>query len=70
MPLRRRGRDQMKVVDVKNPLDLREKSDQEPEVSAGHPYQTRYQFRDQLSVRDAMQHDSTNVGIFSPSLRR
>lgn len=41
----------MKVVYAENPLDLGEKSGQEPEVSAGHPYQTRYHFRDQLFVR-------------------
>jgi hypothetical protein len=28
----------MKVVDTENPLDLSEKSGQEPEVSACHPY--------------------------------
>jgi hypothetical protein len=33
------GRDQMKVVDAENPLDLSEKSGQEPEVSAGHAYE-------------------------------
>jgi hypothetical protein len=45
------GRDQMKVVDAENPLDLSEKSGQEPEVSAGHPYEACYHFRDQLFVR-------------------
>ena len=38
----------MKVVDAENPLDLSEKSGQEPEVSTGHPYEACYHFRDQL----------------------
>ncbi len=46
------GRDQMKVVDAENPLDLSEKSGQEPEVSASHPYETLYRFQDQLCVRN------------------
>ena len=41
----------MKVVDTENPLDLSEKSGQEAEVSAGHPYEACYHFRDQLLVR-------------------
>jgi hypothetical protein len=41
----------MKVVDTENPLDLSEKSGQEPEVSAGHPNEARYHFRHQLFVR-------------------
>lgn len=36
----------MKVVDAENPLDLSENAGQEPEISANHPYETRYHFRD------------------------
>jgi hypothetical protein len=31
--------DEVKVVNLENPFDLGEESSQEPEISAGHPYE-------------------------------
>jgi hypothetical protein len=41
----------MKVVDAENPLDLSEKASQESEVPSGHPYEARYDLRDELLLR-------------------
>jgi hypothetical protein len=42
----------MKVIYAENTLDLSEKPSQEPEVSASHPNEARYHFRDELLVRE------------------
>jgi hypothetical protein len=42
--------DGMKVIYAENALDLSEKPSQEPEISASHPNEARYHFRDELLV--------------------
>ena len=44
--------DDMKVIYAENSLDLSEEPSQEPEVSAGHPNEARYHFRNELLVRE------------------
>ena len=42
----------MKVIYAENSLDLSEEPSQEPEVSAGHPNEAGYLFRNELLVRE------------------
>jgi hypothetical protein len=44
--------DDMKVIYAENSLDLSEEPSQEPEVSAGHPNEAGYHFRNELLVRE------------------
>ena len=41
----------MKVIHVENSLDLGEEPSQKPEISAAHPNEARYHFRNELLVR-------------------
>ena len=43
--------DEVKVVDTENPFDLRERSSQEPKISAGHPYESGDDLRDEFYIR-------------------
>ena len=43
--------DEVKVVDTENPFDLGEESSQEPEISAGHPYEAGDDLRDEFFIR-------------------
>jgi hypothetical protein len=42
--------DEVKVVNLENPFDLSEESSQEPEVSAGHPYEAGDDLWDEFFV--------------------
>ncbi|MCU1225090.1 MAG: hypothetical protein JWQ42_3183 [Edaphobacter sp.] len=42
----------MKVFHAENALDLSEEPSQKPEISAAHPIETRYHFRNDLLVRE------------------
>jgi hypothetical protein len=42
--------DEVKVVDTKNPFDLGEESSQEPEISAGHPYEAGDDLRNEFFI--------------------
>ena len=42
--------DEVKVVNFENPFDLGEKSSQEPEISAGHPYEAGDDLWDEFFV--------------------
>jgi hypothetical protein len=45
-----RSRDDMKVIHAENSLDLSEEPSQKPEISAAHPNEARYHFRNELLV--------------------
>jgi hypothetical protein len=47
-----RSRDDMKVIHAENSLDLSEEPSQKPEISAAHPNEARYYFRNELLVRE------------------
>ena len=42
--------DEVKVVNLENPFDLGEESSQEPEVSAGHPYEAGDNLRGEFFI--------------------
>ena len=42
--------DEVKVVNLENPFDLGEESSQEPEISAGHPYEAGDDLRDEFFI--------------------
>jgi hypothetical protein len=46
-----RSRDDMKVIHAENSLDLSEEPRQKPEISADHPNEASYHFRNELLVR-------------------
>jgi hypothetical protein len=47
-----RSRDDMKVIYAENSFDLSEEPSQKPEISAAHPNEARYHFRNELFVRE------------------
>ncbi|MCU1226000.1 MAG: hypothetical protein JWQ42_4093, partial [Edaphobacter sp.] len=47
-----RSRDDMKVIHAENSLDRSEEPSQKSEISAAHPNEARYHFRNELLVRE------------------
>ena len=43
--------DELKVVNLENPFDLGEEPSQEPEISAGHPYEAGDDLRVEFFIR-------------------
>jgi hypothetical protein len=41
---------EVKVVNLENPFDLGKESSQEPEISAGHPYEAGDDLRDEFFI--------------------